>query len=34
MRFARSDIGDHIVSHKTITELRTGTTEHSSGGVG
>jgi hypothetical protein len=34
MRFARGDMRDHIVSHKTTTELRIGATEYCSGGVG
>src|SRR6516225_5714609 len=33
MRFVRSDVRDHIVSQKTTTDLRIGTTEHRSGGV-
>ena len=33
MRFARCDVRDHIVSHKTITELRIGVTEYCGCGV-
>ena len=29
MRFARGDMRDHIVSHKTTTDLRSGTSEPS-----
>ena len=31
MRFARGDMRDHIVSHKTTTDLRSGATELCSG---
>jgi len=34
MRFARGDMSDHIVSHKTTTELRIGATEYCSCEVG
>jgi hypothetical protein len=34
MRFARSDMRDHIVSRKTTTELRIGATEYCRSGVG
>jgi hypothetical protein len=34
MPFARADMRDHIVSHKTIAELRIGATEYYSGGLG
>jgi hypothetical protein len=33
MRFARGDMRDHIVSHKTTTELRIGATEYCGGGA-
>ena len=33
MRFVRSDARDHIVSQKTTTDFRIGTTEHYNGGV-
>jgi hypothetical protein len=32
MPFARGDMRDHIVSHKTTTELRKGSTQYCNGG--